>query len=103
MGVVEMRKVLNWRTVAAAFVAATVVYAIRTRRPAGVFLKVPYDFRLPTLQRLRERVWNPEDPRIFTPRCFGVGWSVNVYQLVRRLPCYRSEGGEAGSPRKPKT
>ena len=59
MGVVEMRKVLNWRTVATTFVAATVVYAIRTRQSASAFLKVPYDFRLPTLQRLRERVWNP--------------------------------------------
>jgi uncharacterized membrane protein len=33
----------------------------------------------------RERFWNAEDPRIFTPKVFGWGWSINFYQVVRRL------------------
>ena len=94
-GVWYLWKSLNWRTVAVAFVVATVVYAVRTRQPAGTFLKVPYDFRMPTLQRLRDRVWNPEDSRIFTPRFFGIGWSVNVYQLMRRVRGYQGGGSEA--------
>lgn len=46
---------------------------------------VPYDFRLPTLERLRGAYWNPRSPKLFTDRPFGVGWSVNVPTLLRRL------------------
>ncbi len=49
-----------------------------------VFGVVPYDLRLPTWSRIREAYWNPADPRLFTERVMGVGWSVNLYQ-VRRL------------------
>jgi uncharacterized membrane protein len=50
-------------------------------RIAGV---VPYDFRRPTLRRAKSRWWNPRDPRILTPRTFGVGWDVNIGRLVSR-------------------
>lgn len=46
---------------------------------------VPYDFRVPTLDRLREAYWNPESPRVFTDRVFGVGWGVNFPTLYGRL------------------
>ena len=41
---------------------------------------VPYDFRPPTWDRLREAYWNPEEDRLFTDRVFGVGWAVNFYR-----------------------
>jgi Family of unknown function (DUF5808) len=46
---------------------------------------VPYDFRRPTLARLRERLWAPEDPHVMTPQLFGVGWSVNFGRLMSLL------------------
>lgn len=46
---------------------------------------IPYEFRPPTLSRVRERLWNPDDERILTPHIFGVGWSINLYQLQKRL------------------
>lgn len=49
-------------------------------RVAGL---VPYDFRIPTLGRIRDRMWAPENPQILTPEFFGVGWTVNVGRLVR--------------------
>jgi hypothetical protein len=45
-----------------------------------VFGLVPYDFRPPTWSRLRQAYWNPDDPRLFTERVFGVGWAINLYQ-----------------------
>ena len=42
-----------------------------------VFGVVPYDFRPPTWDRLRESYWNPADERLFTDRVLGVGWAVN--------------------------
>jgi Family of unknown function (DUF5808) len=41
---------------------------------------VPYDFRPPTWERIRRAYWNTDDPRLFTDRVFGVGWSVNLYR-----------------------
>jgi hypothetical protein len=46
---------------------------------------VPYDLRVPTLSRAKERVWNPDDDRIFMPTIFGVGWTVNLASLPRVL------------------
>ena len=43
---------------------------------------IPYDFRRPTFARIRDAMWNPDDPRLFTPRPFGVGWSVNLARLM---------------------
>jgi Family of unknown function (DUF5808) len=53
-------------------------------KKTGTFLGVPYDWRKPTVARLKSRVWNPDDPRIFTPRFYGWGWDVNFGRLLRR-------------------
>jgi uncharacterized protein DUF5808 len=48
---------------------------------------VPYDFRMPTMDRVRQRWWNPDDQRLFVPQVFGVGWTINLaraFALVRR-------------------
>ncbi len=46
---------------------------------------VPYDFRFPTPARIKDKVWNPDDERIFMPQVFGVGWSLNLGRLVHVL------------------
>jgi hypothetical protein len=46
---------------------------------------VPYDFRVPTLERARSRWWNAQDERLFVPTIFGVGWTVNLARLGRLL------------------
>jgi len=51
----------------------------------GRFLGMPYDFRRPTWQRFQERVWNSSDRRIFTPKTFGWGFTINLYEVARRL------------------
>jgi hypothetical protein len=43
---------------------------------------VPYDFRIPTVARFKERVWAPESEHLINPRVFGVGWTVNVGRAV---------------------
>jgi Family of unknown function (DUF5808) len=44
---------------------------------------VPYDFRMPTLERARSRWWNTDDERVFVPQVFGVGWTVNLARLAK--------------------
>jgi hypothetical protein len=41
---------------------------------------VPYDFRPPTWQRIRDAYWNPRSDRLFSDRVFGVGWAINLHQ-----------------------
>lgn len=45
-----------------------------------VFDLVPYDFRPPTWERLRDAYWNPDSDQLFSDRVFGVGWAINLYR-----------------------
>ena len=71
-----------------AAVVAIVGIVEQLRRPAeertwhGSVLGVPYDFRPPSLARLRAAWWNPDTDALFTPRDFGVGWAINYYRLT---------------------
>jgi hypothetical protein len=75
------------------------------RTPAGqrtwhgdLFGFVPYDLRPPTLSRLRDSVWQPDTDKLFLPRGFGVGWSVNfarILQLANRGRGAEREGETA--------
>jgi uncharacterized protein DUF5808 len=73
-------------------IAFAVVQELRKPREArtwhgSIVGFVPYDLRMPSAARFRERLWAPEDSRVFTPQVFGVGWTVNfgrVAALLRR-------------------
>ena len=41
---------------------------------------VPYDFRPPTFERIRDAYWNPYSDQLLSDRVFGVGWAVNLYR-----------------------
>ncbi|TML71766.1 MAG: hypothetical protein E6G13_06585 [Actinobacteria bacterium] len=72
------------RTLWVAIAGAAVVDAIRHHRTHGELVGfIPYDFRMPTLERAKKRTWNPRSSRILTPTTFGVGWSVNLGRLAR--------------------
>lgn len=51
----------------------------------GRFLGLPYDWRRPTMARLKERAWNRHDPRVLTPMFFGLGYMINWPALASRL------------------
>lgn len=66
--------------------------ATELRRPAGqrtwqdrVAGVVPYDLRPPSPRRLRDTLWSPANERLFVPHAFGVGWTVNLGYLTRRV------------------
>ena len=87
---------LAWliRTAAMAAVAGAIYTELR--KPAeqrtwnGKLLGVvPYDFRRPSIDRLRQAYWNPRSPKVVTARPLGVGWAVNIPTLLRRLGVHR--------------
>jgi hypothetical protein len=46
---------------------------------------VPYDFRPPTWERIRNAYWNPGSDRLFSDRVFGVGWAINLHRAKELL------------------
>jgi Family of unknown function (DUF5808) len=48
-------------------------------RIAGI---IPYDFRLPTAERIRASFWNKNTSEILVPQAFGIGWTINLYPLL---------------------
>jgi hypothetical protein len=44
--------------------------------------RIPYDFRLPTAQRIRATFWNKQTAELLVPQAFGIGWAINLYPLL---------------------
>lgn len=59
--------------------------AAATSRWAGRIGPVPYDFTIPTPQKIAQRFWEPSDPRLFRAHAFGIGWAPNLGALAVRL------------------
>lgn len=70
---------------AAVATAIVGLVAFMRRETEGELLGIPYSFSPPTFDRLKSRLWNADDPRTFTPHIFGWGWSVNFYQICKRI------------------
>lgn len=68
----------------------------------GSVAGIPYDFRPPTVEKVRRAFWNPDDPRLFTPHVFGMGWSVNLARLAEMLqPPTPEEPARPSAPEEP--
>src|SRR5690606_7296221 len=68
----------------------------------GSVAGIPYDFRPPTVEKVRRAFWNPGDPRLFTPHVFGMGWAVNLARLVEILrPPPPAEPARPSAPAEP--
>jgi hypothetical protein len=48
-----------------------------TRR--GKLAGMPFDWRRPTAERVKSRLWNQQDARLFAPKSFGWGYDINFY------------------------
>jgi len=48
----------------------------------GKIAGIPYDFRLPTIERIRAAYWNKDTSQIFLPQAFGIGWAINMYPII---------------------
>jgi hypothetical protein len=58
------------------------------RAKTGKLLGMPYDFRKPSLARIKSRWWNPNEKRFFTPKAFGWGYDFNLYRLAHPFKKY---------------
>ena len=46
---------------------------------------IPYDFRIPTLERLKEGYWNADSTEIFSPEVVGIGWAINFHAILEKM------------------
>jgi hypothetical protein len=56
---------------------------------------VPYDFRIPTPERVKAAYWDPSSDRVFTDKVVGVGWAVNIPVLIRKLSATADQYADA--------
>lgn len=56
---------------------------------------IPVETRGPVSAEVRSRVWDPANPRLFMPRLFGVGWSVNLGAVAVRAGLIRPDDAGA--------
>ncbi len=52
---------------------------------------VPYDFRMPTIDKVKRTFWNPDGP-VIANRVFGVGWTINLGAIVAKVRSLSSTG-----------
>lgn len=57
---------------------------------------VPYDFRMPTVERVRDTYWNP-DGSIVSGKVFGVGWAPNFGALSRMFAGEKPQAPDSGA------
>ncbi|MSQ15109.1 MAG: hypothetical protein EXR50_04510 [Dehalococcoidia bacterium] len=69
----------------ASMIAASKLLEDTGVRLNGSIMGVPYDLRTPTLGRIKESVWNPENDRVITPMAYGIGWTINLPSLFKTL------------------
>jgi hypothetical protein len=55
---------------------------------------IPYDFRVPTIERFKEAYWNPYERRVLIPEVFGIGWAINFYRLLENVGIIRQDVSE---------
>ena len=78
------------------FAGATVAYigialSQQLRKPKqertwqGTIAGIPYDFKLPSAERIQEAYWNEQSKAILQPKPLGIGWTINLYPLAQRL------------------
>jgi hypothetical protein len=93
LGGVEI-EIKGWRgiaTLAGVTLVAAALLRELSRPPAErrwhgrVLAIVPYDFRPPTLERVKNEFWNTKSDELLTPRSFGVGWGINFGGIAKRL------------------
>jgi hypothetical protein len=58
---------------------------------------IPYDFRVPTMDRFREAYWDPESDRVFSEKVIGVGWAVNIPTAARKVSEIVSQYADASA------
>ncbi len=54
------------------------------RQPRGRFRGIPFNWSPPSKHDVGRGLWDPDDPRLITPKNFGWGYSINLASLFKR-------------------
>ncbi len=61
-------------------------YVDMARTPRGWFKGMPFNWSRPSRKDVGKGAWDPDDPRLITPKNFGWGYGINFASLFRRRP-----------------
>ena len=84
MKLMRKLKLLFWGLLGAAIVQELRTPADKRTWHGTVGGVVPYDFRVPSPEKVRRAWWDPKGPLI-NPTAFGVGWAINFARVAEML------------------
>ncbi len=90
-GLVRTMQIFAWSALVGAVVQELRKPDAEREWHGDVFGMVPYDFRVPTAEKVRAAYWAPERDELFSDAVFGVGWAVNVPVAARRISALCAE------------
>ena len=61
-----------------------------TTKRTGTVLGMPYDWRRPSLQRIRDEVFDRDEPKFIVPKAYGWGYGINLAAPIARRRRRRS-------------
>lgn len=59
---------------------------VMAREPQGRRWGLPYNWRPLNREDVGKGIWDPDDPRVITPKNYGWGYGLNLAALLRRRP-----------------
>ncbi len=80
-----MKQLVRSVVLIAVLIAAGKLLEQRGKPAHGRLLGMPYDLRVPTIDRVRKCYWNPADRHILTPTLLGWGYGVNLGAVLRKV------------------
>src|SRR5262245_23107558 len=81
-GIRSLASIVGLTLIVAAVVRELRLPARRRTWHGVLFGRIPYDLRLPSVQRVVRTMWDPDNRRLLVPTAFGVGWSLNAAALL---------------------
>ena len=52
------------------------------KHPESTFLGMPMQWQA---KKIFKTIWNKEDNRLFPPKAFGIGWTLNFYVVGKKI------------------
>lgn len=55
------------------------------KKEQQTFLGMPMNWEKWDTEKALRTMWNPDDDTLFPPKIFGIGWTINLHAVLRKV------------------